>query len=111
MTTDTPKYIRRDDSADAPAGAHYIETGVKVYLMRDPEGLDRWVIDSSTVDGYPLDSTHDSLPTNEECCCQDEDACHRTLSRMAAALLPGGEQLMFMLADTLGYTLTRTTPR
>ena len=104
----TAKYRRRDDLPTPAPGAHYIESSVKVYLMRDPEGLDRWVIDPSTIDGYCLDAINDDMPINEECCCEDHTNCDRALSRMAAAFLPTGEQVMLMLADALGYTITRS---
>ncbi|GAB89072.1 hypothetical protein [Gordonia rhizosphera] len=102
----TAKYRRRDDLTTPAPGAHYIESGVKIYLMRDPAGLDRWVIDPSTVDGYALDPINDDMPINEECCCEDAHGCDRALARMAAAHLPTGVQVMVMLADALGYTIT-----
>lgn len=37
-------------------GTHYIEESVWVYLMRDWDGTDRWVLDPVTVDGCGLDS-------------------------------------------------------
>ena len=107
MIDDTDlKYHRQDNTTDPNPQAHYIEESVKVYLMRDPEGRDRWVIDPSTLDGYRLDSDLD-YPMGENCECADQAECERVAARMAAAHLPDGHQLLAMLADALGYTLTK----
>lgn len=99
------KYQRRDDVDPA---AHYVEESVAVYLMRDPAGADRWVIDPTALDGWGLDSTYDSYPSNTECECQDKSDCDKTADRMGAEVgTPSGEELMFMLADALGYTITK----
>lgn len=98
------KYQRRDD---VDPNAHYVEESVAVYLMRDPAGADRWVIDPTALDGYGLDSTLDSYPSNTECECLDADACDAASLRMRDIASPSGEELMFMLADALGYTLTK----
>lgn len=95
---------RRLDNIDPRA--HYIEESVKVYLMRDPHGRDRWVIDPSTVDGHTLDSDLD-YPEAGNCECGNDHDCGRTAARMAAAHLPTGHDLLLMLADTLGYDLTK----
>ncbi|QIK50243.1 hypothetical protein G8C36_23245 (plasmid) [Gordonia terrae] len=98
------KYPRRDGE---DPGAHYIEEEVSVYLMRHPS-QDRWVIDPLTIDGCALDSTHDTYPSNVECQCgQDDAVCDTVTNRMAGQPLPSGEELMVMLADALGYQVTR----
>ena len=98
------KYPRRDGE---DPGAHYIEEAVSVYLMRHPS-QDRWVIDPLTIDGCALDSTHDTYPSNVECQCgQDDAVCDTVTNRMAEQPLPSGEELMVMLADALGYQVTR----
>ena len=97
-------YVRRD--GDDP-GAHYIEEAVSVYLMRHPS-QDRWVIDPLTIDGCALDSTHDTYPSNVECQCGQGDAvCTAVRDRMSHYPLPSGEELMVMLADALGFQVTR----
>ncbi|WP_431816620.1 hypothetical protein [Gordonia jacobaea] len=101
--TDDIKYRRRDNEDPR---AHYIEESVKVYLMRHPDGRDAWVIDPSCLDGYALDSSLDR-PLSEECECGNEADCERVEARMAAAHLPNAHNLLEMLADTLGYTLTK----
>lgn len=103
-STDDIKYRRRDHEDPR---AHYIEESVKVYLMRHPEGHDRWVIDPTCLDGYALDSSIDNYPLSEECDCNNEADCERAAARMTAAHLPSGHDLLVMLADTLGYTLTK----
>ena len=98
------KYRRRDD---IDPRAHYIEESVQVYLMRHPDGLDSWGIDPSCLDGYALDSSIDGYPLSEECLCGDDSNCERAAARMAEAHLPNAHQLLTMLADTLGYSLTK----
>lgn len=97
------KYLRRDGE---DLGAHYIEEAVSVYLMRHPS-QDRWVIDPLTIDGCALDSTHDTYPSNPNCRCEDEPVCDTVTNRMAEQPLPSGEELMVMLADALGFQVTR----
>lgn len=86
-------------------GTHYIEEAVRVYLMRDLDGADRWVIDPTTF-GDALFSEYDYEPQNPECLCGRPDDCAATVERMQAIDLPNGEELLQMLADALGYTVT-----
>ncbi len=90
----------------AAHGAHYIEETVRVYLMRDLAGTDTWVIDP-TCFGDALPSEYDD-PQNSECRCETPDECADIVGRMDKVGLPDGEDLMFMLAAALGYTLTQT---
>ncbi len=47
-------------------------------------------------------------PQNSECRCETPDECADIVDRMDKVGLPDGEDLMFMLAAALGYTLTQT---
>lgn len=89
----------------AARGAHYIEEAVRVYLMRDLNGTDTWVIDP-TCFGDSLYSEYPE-PQNPECLCERPDECGQILDRMTQVDLPDGTELMFMLAAALGYTLTK----
>lgn len=50
-----------------PRPRNVIEDHVKVYLTADDEG--RWRIDSTTVDGYPLDGLTNG-PDDSQCECE-----------------------------------------
>ena len=89
------------------SGSHYIEESVWVYLMRDWDGTDRWVLDPVTVDGYGLDSGLEDGARNSECMCEDQAECNAIRDRMDRAALPTATDLMHLLADSLGYTLTK----
>ncbi|MFF0818629.1 hypothetical protein ACFYVR_26300 [Rhodococcus sp. NPDC003318] len=95
----------------AERGTHYVEEAVRVYLMRDLNGADRWVIDPTTF-GDPLFSEYsdygDSGPVNDECRCERPDECAAVVERMSRVGMPDGEELMRMLAAARGYTVTRT---
>lgn len=91
------------------AGTHYIEESVQVYLMRDPKGTDTWVIDPATIDGMGLSSNYDEIQ-NPECRCEQPDECAATVARMENVDLPDAEELLRMLADALGYTVTAMQP-
>ncbi|WP_301851087.1 hypothetical protein [Rhodococcus pyridinivorans] len=86
-------------------GTHYIEEAVRVYLMRDLDGKDKWVIDPASF-GEPLHSDYDE-PLATECLCDRADDCTATVSRMKDVSLPDGSELMYMLAEALGYTVTK----
>lgn len=88
-------------------GSHYIEESVCVYLMRDWDGTDRWVLDPVTVDGYGLDSGLENGARNSECMCEDQAECNAIRDRMDRAALPTAEVLMHLLADLLGYSVTK----
>lgn len=105
MTTPAP-YVSASDRA-AARGTHYVEEAVRVYLMRDLDDADRWVIDPTSF-GDPLFSDYDENgPLNEECQCERPDECEAVVERMGRITLPDGEELMQMLADALGYTVTK----
>ncbi|WP_137725656.1 hypothetical protein [Prescottella subtropica] len=84
--------------------SHYIGGTVRVRLMRDLSGTDSWVVDPASF-GTSLDLEHPV--ENTECRCTDPDDCERIRMRMFLADLPDGEELMHMLADSLGYTVTK----
>ncbi|MDJ0005531.1 hypothetical protein QM616_22665 [Rhodococcus fascians] len=87
-------------------GTHYIEDSVGVYLMRDPAGSNRWVLDPTSISGEALDSTYAEGPENGNCECGRPNECERIASHMGRrAALPNGEELLVMLAAALGYEL------
>ena len=88
-------------------GTHYIEESIWVYLMRDWDGIDRWVLDPVTVDGCGLDSGLEDGARNSECMCEDKDECNAIRDRMDRAALPSADDLLHLLAESLGYTVTR----
>ncbi|MEE2062195.1 hypothetical protein [Rhodococcus artemisiae] len=89
----------------AARGAHYIEESVSVYLMRDLAGTNTWVIDPANFD-VALETNYD-MPSNAECPCAVPEECAEIRHRMHFAPTPDGEELMHMLADALGYTVTK----
>ena len=98
-------YLSASDRA-ALKGAHYVEEAVRVYLMRDLDGSNTWVIDPTTF-GEPLYSDYDDGPVSEECQCERPDECAGVVKVMSGIGLPGGEELMRMLADGLGYSVAK----
>lgn len=87
-------------------GTHYIEESVSVYLMRDPDGVDDWILDPTTVSGEALDSTLEHGPEIGNCECGQSSECARIAAQMGSvAALPNGHQLLVMLAAALGYEL------
>nr|WP_250776434.1 hypothetical protein [Rhodococcus sp. MSC1_016] len=88
-------------------GTHYIEESVWVYLMRDWDGTDRWVLDPVTVDGCGLDSGLEDGARNSECMCDNKAECNAIRERMDKVYLPTAEDLMHLLAASLGYTVTK----
>ena len=85
---------------------HYIEESVAVYLERDPNGENKWVIDPTTLDPCGLESNLEE-PENGNCECGDEKACHAAHGDMSELPLPNGEELFLLLADALGYHVLR----
>ncbi|QYB00663.1 hypothetical protein I1A62_06960 (plasmid) [Rhodococcus sp. USK10] len=86
-------------------GTHDLKESFWVYLMRDREGIDRWVLDPVTVDGCGLDSGLGDGARNTECMCEDEDECDGVRDRMDR--LPSVDDLLHLRAESLGYTVTR----
>ncbi|WP_241031635.1 hypothetical protein [Rhodococcus koreensis] len=78
MTTNVPTpaevYTSQGECA-LDRGTHYVEESIWVYLMRDWDGIDRWVLDPVTVDGCGLDSGLDGA-RDSECMCEDKDECN-----------------------------------
>lgn len=97
-------YTSTADKAQAK-GTHYLEEAVRVYLMRDLDGADRWVIDP-TCFGEGLYSEYDEIEQSE-CQCENSDECDAVKDRMTQVPMPDGEELMRMFAEALGYTLTK----
>ncbi|MYV32001.1 hypothetical protein GQ649_32915 [Rhodococcus sp. DSM 6344] len=98
-------YLSASDRA-VLKGAHYVEEAVRVYLMRDLDGSNTWVIDPTTF-GEPLYSDYDDGPVIEECQCERPDECAGVVKVMSGIGLPDGEELMWMLADGLGYSVAK----
>lgn len=89
-----------------PEQGHFIEDSVTVYLRLDDKS-EKWIVDGPSIDGYPLDSHDDNNPQNRECTCEDATACDKALEYGHKLPLPTAEQLMHLLAESLGYTLTK----
>ena len=65
---------------------HYIEQTALVYLRLDDAGT-KWIVDSSSLDGYSLDSAYDDISAhNSECPCGTPEECER--ARAAADQIP-----------------------
>jgi hypothetical protein len=88
-----------------PERGHYIEETVQVYLRLSADGT-RWIVDGASIDGYGLDSVLDQ-PRNSECPCDQRQDCATARHRAESVDLPDGEGLMRMLAESLGYELTK----
>lgn len=88
-----------------PERGHYIEETVQVYLRLSADGT-RWLVDGAAVDGCSLDSVLDR-PRNSECPCNQRQDCATERHCAESVDLPNAEGLMRMLADTLGYELTK----
>ncbi|WP_404316301.1 hypothetical protein [Prescottella equi] len=101
-TTTAPSFVHPAEQA-TECGSHYIEGAVRVYLMRDLAGIDQWVIDPASFgSSLPAEET-----SNNECRCARPAECADVRTRMHMAELPDGEELMHMLADSLGYTVAK----
>jgi len=88
--------------ADA-ASRHRIDELSVIWLRLNEHG---WQIEDPIVDGPPLNGFPGG-PFNEGCECDDQRECAAV--RMAATLLPlpTMQELLVLLADACGYTLTR----
>ncbi|WP_016881389.1 MULTISPECIES: hypothetical protein [unclassified Rhodococcus (in: high G+C Gram-positive bacteria)] len=103
----TPQVYMSQAERALERGSHYIEESIWVYLMRDWGGTDRWVLDPVTVDGHGLDSGLENGARNSECMCEDQTECNAIRARMDRAALPTAGDLLHLLADSLGYILTK----
>lgn len=90
--------------AHGATGYHHIEESVAVYLHASPDGTS-WVICDTATDGYALESNYEQGPLTESCECGDEHTCDAWADTLRAQSLPDAEQLLHLLADTLGYHL------
>ena len=98
---------------DPTATGHYLEGTAKVYLRRNPANTN-WILDSSGLDGSPLDAVYDDVE-DSECACDFDSNDDRTPEHRAAvdvaqaAELPNSVELLHLLADALGYELRNIT--
>jgi hypothetical protein len=79
-----------------------------IYPVRDQE---RWAIDPSTIDGDPLESALlDNAKITADCTCghSEEHFLIEQCRSHPEMKLPTGE-LLFALADALGYMLRKDT--
>ncbi len=104
MTTTETVFVHPADQAEQ-RGSHYIEDSLSVYVMRDLGGTDKWVLDPSTF-GESLYTSYEK-PETGNCQCGKPEECEAAALRMGMASTPDAEELMHMLADHLGYTLTK----
>jgi hypothetical protein len=87
-----------DYSSESP---HFIEQAVNVYLRLADDGT-RWIVDSVSVDGHPLDSAHrDHRAHNSECACGRADECESVRADADQLPLPTGRELIALLIDAL----------
>lgn len=87
-----------DYSSESP---HFIEQTLTVYLRLADDGT-RWIVDSPTMDGHPLDSSHSDLSAhNSECGCGRRDECNSVLAYADTLPLPTGRELIALLIDAL----------
>ncbi len=96
---------RTDHHGDVP-GYHHIEEAMRVYLHASPDGTG-WTICDTTNDGSPLFSDYEDGPLNEACECGDDEACDAAADRLARLDLPTSDELMRMLADSLGFDVVK----
>ena len=96
---------RSDDNAAyysyTPDAPHYIEQTVQLYLRLADDGLG-WIVDGASVDGHPLDSTHQDLRAhNGECVCGRPVECERTRDYADELALPTARELAKLIIDAL----------
>ena len=68
MTTIETVFVHPADQAEQ-RGTHYIEDSLSVYVMRDLDGADKWVLDPS-VFGESLYTSYEK-PETGNCQCDD----------------------------------------
>jgi len=86
---------------DLPAGRHFIEQAVVVYLRLDDAGR-RWIVDGSSLDGYALDSSHGDLSAQRgECPCAEDAACEAARAAADQLPLPTGRELAALIVEAL----------
>ncbi len=86
---------------DLPAGRHFIEQTALVYLRLSDDGT-HWIVDTTSVDGYPLDSAYDDLSAQRcECPCGQEAACEAARAAADRLPLPTGRELAALIIDAL----------
>lgn len=100
MSTDHPIAVTGVERA-AQSGGHFIEESVSVYLMGDPSGEARWVIDPTTISGEGLESTLTAGPESGNCECGHPKECAHRRVELEQVPLPDGNKLVVMLLDAL----------
>lgn len=81
-----------------------IENIAKVYLHRDV-GDTEWEIDPTSYDGYPFDGYDRGDGINDNDDLRDEvEAAKADLNKVD---VPDADKLLHLLADALGYTVTK----
>ncbi|MEX0687656.1 MAG: hypothetical protein WD072_03190 [Pirellulales bacterium] len=115
MSTDPTDPWTNDDDDDVPlrpdgnvavgwrdTSHHYIEQTALVYLRLDDAGR-QWIVDTTSVDGYPLDSAYDDLSAHRgECPCGEEAACEAARAAADRLPLPTGRELAALIINALG---------
>ena len=80
---------------------HYIEQTALVYLRLSDDGQ-RWIVDSSSLDGHPLDSAYDDISAhNSECPCGAPEECERARAAADQIPLPTGRELAALIVQAL----------
>jgi hypothetical protein len=63
---------------------------------------DRWIVDTSSLDGYPLDSAYEDIGAhNSECPCGQPEECERVRAAADQIPLPTGRELAALIAQAL----------
>ncbi|ATL72507.1 hypothetical protein [Nocardia terpenica] len=108
MTTTENTQADAAAAAEQDAEGHRYEDHGKIYFYFD-EG--RWHLDSTSVDGYPLDGlegldcTFGGCPNHCETCKTQAATAEREQAETTP--LPTGRDVLDMLADWFGYTLIK----
>ena len=80
---------------------HYIEQTALVYLRLDDAGT-KWIVDSSSLDGHPLDSAYDDISAhNSECPCGTPEECERARATADQIPLPNARELAALIVQAL----------
>ncbi len=80
---------------------HYIEQTALVYLRLDDAGT-KWIVDSSSLDGYSLDSAYDDISAhNSECPCGTPEECERARAAADQIPLPNARELAALIVQAL----------